>query len=162
MGFQWSGYPRSNIKHVYTKPFRKGPGYYKVKKFIISCGTESPSDEIPVSDCPIDTDNEINNNIDIDNDNDGITNCTESYGDKAIPVSSPSGNVAIGNYSNSYIGSQQFQVQEQILLGSAGDSFTTNLAAGITNAVLQIRFQQSNQSQIKIQPQYHCNCIIII
>jgi hypothetical protein len=70
---------------------------------------------------------------------------------KAIPVSSPSGNVAIGNYSNSYIGSQQFQVQEQILLGSAGDS-TTNLAAGITNAVLQIRFQQSNQSQLKYNP----------
>jgi hypothetical protein len=51
-------------------------------KFIISCGTESPSDEIPVSDCP-NTDNDgINNNIDIDNDNDGITNCTESYGTK--------------------------------------------------------------------------------
>jgi hypothetical protein len=61
--------------------FQKGPGYYKVKKFIISCGTESPSDEIPVSDCPINTDNDgINNNI--DNDNDGITNCTESYGTK--------------------------------------------------------------------------------
>jgi hypothetical protein len=59
-----------------------------------------------VSDCPINTDNDgINNNIDIDNDNDGITNCTESYGDKAIPVSSPSGSVSIGNYSNSYIGS---------------------------------------------------------
>jgi hypothetical protein len=51
-------------------------------KFIISCGTESPSDEIPVSDCPIDTDNDGINNNDIDNDNDGITNCTESYGTK--------------------------------------------------------------------------------
>jgi hypothetical protein len=66
---------QNNIKHVYTK-LSEGPGYYKVKKFI-SCGTESPSDEIPVSDCPINTDNDgINNNIDIDNDNDGITNCT--------------------------------------------------------------------------------------
>jgi hypothetical protein len=58
----------------------------------------TPSDEIPVSDCPINTDNDGINNIDIDNDNDGITNCTESYGDKAIPVSSPGS--AIGNYSN--------------------------------------------------------------
>jgi hypothetical protein len=77
----------------------------------------TPSDEIPVSDCPINTDNDgINNNIDIDNDNDGITNCTESYGDKAIPVSSPSGS-AIGNYSNSYIGSPTIS-------GSGANTFT--------------------------------------
>jgi hypothetical protein len=104
-------------------------------KFIISCGTETPSDEIPVSDCPIDTDNDgINNNIDIDNDNDGITNCTESYGDKAIPVSSPSGSVSIGitvihTGFPTILGSGA-----NTFTGSAGDSFT-NLAAGITNAV---------------------------
>jgi hypothetical protein len=54
---------------------------------------------------------------------------------KAIPVSSPSGSVAIGNYSNSYIGSNNFRFRSKnTFTGSAGDSFT-NLAAGITNAV---------------------------
>jgi hypothetical protein len=43
--------------------------------------------------------------------------------------------VAIGNYSNSYIGfSNNFRFRSKYT-GSAGDSFTTNLAAGITNAV---------------------------
>jgi hypothetical protein len=47
----------------------------------------------------------------------------------------PSGSVAIGNYSNSYIGfSNNFRFRSKYT-GSAGDSFTTNLAAGITNAV---------------------------
>jgi hypothetical protein len=36
-----------------------------------------PSDRIPVSICPGDDDEDfINNNVDIDLDNDGITNCT--------------------------------------------------------------------------------------
>jgi hypothetical protein len=48
----------------------------------------------------------------------------------------PSGNVAIGNYSNSYIGSPTISGSgANTFTGSAGDSFTTNLAAGITNAV---------------------------
>jgi hypothetical protein len=61
--------------------------------------------------------------------------------------------VSISNYSNSYIGSNNFRFRSKYYFtGSAGDSFTTNLAAGITNANLQIRFQQSNQSRIKYNP----------
>jgi hypothetical protein len=55
---------------------------------------------------------------------------------KAIPVSSPSGSVSISNYSNSYIGFPTILGSgANTFTGSAGDSFTTNLAAGITNAV---------------------------
>jgi hypothetical protein len=81
---------------------------------------------------------------------------------KAIPVSSPSGNVAIGNYSNSYIGSPTISGSgANTFTGSAGDSFT-NLAAGITNAVTYKLDFNNPISLVKIQPQYHCNCIIII
>ena len=53
------------------------PGYYQVKGSIVGCPSSVPifSDKIPVSDCPLDSDNDgTNNNIDIDLDNDGIIN----------------------------------------------------------------------------------------
>jgi hypothetical protein len=63
---------------------------------------------------------------------------------------------------NSYIGSPTISGSgANTFTGSAGDSFTTNLAAGITNAVTY-KLDFNNQSRIKIQPQYYCNCIIII
>ena len=82
------------------------PGYYYVKATIASCGTTLQSDKIPVSDCPLDNDNDLaNNNIDIDLDNDGITNCTESYGNLGVNLSNPNaGTVSTGNYSNSFTG----------------------------------------------------------
>ncbi|RTY74627.1 T9SS type B sorting domain-containing protein [Flavobacterium sp. LS1R10] len=61
------------------KPTRAG--YYQVKGSILGCPNTVPifSDKIPVSDCPLDTDNDgTNNNIDIDLDNDGITNTLEA------------------------------------------------------------------------------------
>jgi hypothetical protein len=71
---------------------------------------------------------------------------------KAIPVSSPSGNVA-GNYSNSYIGSPTISGSGEILTGSAGDSFTTNLAAGITNAVTyKLDFNNPISLRLKYNP----------
>ncbi|MFV8322953.1 T9SS type B sorting domain-containing protein [Flavobacterium sp. LS2R12] len=57
------------------------PGYYQVKGSIVSCPTTIPifSDKIPVSNCPLDSDNDgTNNDIDIDLDNDGITNDREA------------------------------------------------------------------------------------
>jgi hypothetical protein len=38
-------------------------------------------------------DDGINNNVDIDNDNDGITNCTESYGNLGIDTSNLSSGI---------------------------------------------------------------------
>jgi gliding motility-associated-like protein len=56
------------------------PGYYQVRGSISGCLSDISSDKIPVSECPLDFDNDgANNNIDIDLDNDGILNSIESY-----------------------------------------------------------------------------------
>ncbi|KDN56363.1 gliding motility protein [Flavobacterium seoulense] len=83
------------------------PGFYQVKASISGCGTTAFSDIIPVSNCPTDVDNDsINDNIDLDNDNDGITNCTESYGNQNVNLSNiTAGTINIGTYSNSFTGS---------------------------------------------------------
>ncbi|MGL2993965.1 T9SS type B sorting domain-containing protein [Flavobacterium sp. TSSA_36] len=55
------------------------PGYYQVRGSISGCLSDVFSDKIPVSDCAKDDDNDgTNNNIDIDWDNDGLVNTTES------------------------------------------------------------------------------------
>ena len=63
------------------------PGKYKLIG-VITCTLERlESPEVPVSICPDDIDNDgIIDNIDIDNDNDGILNCTESRGDVTINI----------------------------------------------------------------------------
>jgi gliding motility-associated-like protein len=80
------------------------PGYYYVSASISECGTTLTSDKIPVSECPSNLDNDLaNDNIDVDYDNDGILNCTESYGNLAINSQNPAtGVVSIGSYSNNF------------------------------------------------------------
>ncbi len=76
-------------------------GYYQVKRSIPSCNTNTLSDKIPISNCPTDIDNDtVPDNIDLDNDNDGITNCTESYGDMGID--STTGIVTKMGYSTTF------------------------------------------------------------
>lgn len=63
------------------------PGTYKLIGIITCTGEELESIEIPVSICPDDRDDDgIIDNVDIDNDNDGIPDCTESLGDVIINV----------------------------------------------------------------------------
>jgi gliding motility-associated-like protein len=80
------------------------PGFYQVKGSISGCLSDVFSDKIPVSDCPSNLDNDLaNDNIDIDYDNDGILNCTESYGDLAInSQNAATGVLSIGSYSNNF------------------------------------------------------------
>ena len=67
------------------------PGYYYVKATIATCSSTLVSDNIPVSACASNTDNDAaNDNIDLDWDNDGIPNCTESLGNQPIDVSDAS------------------------------------------------------------------------
>jgi gliding motility-associated-like protein len=82
------------------------PGYYYLKAAISNCGLEElTSDKIPVSACPNDMDNDgINDNYDIDNDNDGIANCVESFGDQTLNLTSSSNTLAVNTYFNSYSG----------------------------------------------------------
>ncbi|MDY0089174.1 MAG: T9SS type B sorting domain-containing protein [Flavobacteriaceae bacterium] len=83
------------------------PGYYHLRATITECGTELISDKIPVSACPEDSDNDgANNNIDLDYDNDGIPNCTESYGNVDLNLSNiNSGTINIGSYTNNFVAS---------------------------------------------------------
>ena len=67
------------------------PGFYQLQGIITNCDTVL-SDNIPVSSCPGDIDNDgVNNNIDSDNDNDGTTNRQESHCDLAFDLSNNSG-----------------------------------------------------------------------
>lgn len=109
------------------------PGFYQVRGSISGCVTNIFSDKIPVSECPINQDNDlVNDNIDIDYDNDGITNCTESYGDLPINISNPLlGLVKVGAYSNSFTGeiTNPLPVVAPVS-GSADGSFITHIASG--------------------------------
>jgi gliding motility-associated-like protein len=117
------------------------PGYYQVKGSIVGCPSTVPifSDKIPVSECPLDSDNDgTNNNIDLDNDNDGITNCTESYGNQNIDVSNATaGTIATGSYSNSFTGAVTTVATASgtHFVGNADGSFITDVPKGKTNSV---------------------------
>jgi gliding motility-associated-like protein len=76
-------------------------GYYQVKRSIPSCSTNTLSDKIPISNCPTDIDRDtVPDNIDLDNDNDGISNCTESFGNLGIDLSVA--NITKQTYSNTF------------------------------------------------------------
>lgn len=110
------------------------PGYYHVKATISACGTSLESDRIPVSDCPTDRDNDgASDNYDIDNDNDGLTNCFESLGDTNINLSNPaSGNITVGTYTNTFTGVVTNSLPAATLpfISSADGSFITEMPAG--------------------------------
>lgn len=118
------------------------PGYYQVRGGISGCPINGFifSDRIPVSECPTNLDNDkANDNIDLDNDNDGILNCTESYGNQIIDVSnSNAGNIIIDAYSNSFTGitsTTGIDLPKGTFTGSADGSFITEIPAGKDNSV---------------------------
>ena len=82
------------------------PGNYYVSATISACGSDYISDNIPVSICPEDNDNDgCVDDVDLDLDNDGITNCAESFGDLTINSSNIlAGNIVVDSYNNSFIG----------------------------------------------------------
>lgn len=128
--------PNSN-SNSYTP---SAPGYYQVKGTNSNCGTFVFSDKIPVSSCPTNYDNDkANDNIDLDNDNDGITNCTESYGSQNINISnSATGTIAIGSYSNSFTGAITTTgsgLPSGTFTGNTDGSFITEIPAGKTNSI---------------------------
>lgn len=117
------------------------PGYYQVRGAISGCPNTGFifSDKIPVSTCPTNLDYDLgNDNIDIDNDNDGITNCTESYGNQNINLSNPTlGNLDIGSYSNSFSGNTTNSITASPIpfIGNTDGSFISEVPAGKDNWV---------------------------
>lgn len=124
------------------------PGYYYVSAAITICGTILDSDEIPVSDCPTNTDDDLaNDNIDLDLDNDGLPNCIESYGNLNINTSNASaGNITVGNYSNSFTGTITTDGTGTPLgtfNGNANGNFISEVPIGKGNSVTyQMNFAQ--------------------
>jgi gliding motility-associated-like protein len=115
------------------------PGYYKIRASLTACGIDFFSDEIPVSSCATDADNDlVNDNIDLDIDNDGILNCTESYGNQTISLANTSvGTVAVATYSNSFTGAitTSTVASPTPFIGNADGSFISDVPAGKTNWV---------------------------
>lgn len=109
------------------------PGFYQVQGTTSACGKSIFSDKIPVSSCATNFDSDkANDNIDLDNDNDGITNCTESYGNQNINISNlAAGIIAVGSYSNSFTG--VVTPTGGTFTGSADGSFISEIPAGNTN-----------------------------
>jgi hypothetical protein len=87
--YQWLQNDTNIIGQTSNSYIPSLPGYYQVKRSIPNCNSNNVSDKIPISNCPIDTDNDsVADNIDLDFDNDGITNCDESYGSSNLNLNS--------------------------------------------------------------------------
>jgi gliding motility-associated-like protein len=102
------------------------PGYYQVQGSIVGCPSTVPifSDNIPVSSCPEDTDNDgTNNNIDIDLDNDGILNTEEAT-------------KTLLNQSNPFLGVDFTGTQSGsgVITGKPVYGFVSEIPSGITSS----------------------------
>ncbi|MEO0059813.1 MAG: hypothetical protein RLZZ312_1460 [Bacteroidota bacterium] len=114
------------------------PGFYSVEAKISQCGITLLSDKIPVSSCAGDIDNDgANDNVDLDNDNDGITNCAESFGNIKVDLSVVGGTIAVDTYLNPYTTavSTTIAVVPMPFTGAADGSFVTEVIAGKNNLV---------------------------
>jgi gliding motility-associated-like protein len=131
------------------------PGYYQATRQNAAGCAAISSDLIPVSACPTNVDNDLaSDNIDIDNDNDGITNCTESFGNQPINTSnSSSGAVAIGTYSNAFTGVTTTSTAANPIpfVGNANGNFVTSIPTGNTNWVT---YKMNFASPISLSMEY--------
>jgi gliding motility-associated-like protein len=127
--FQW--YFNGNPIPLATQNFYNPliAGYYYVNAAIAGCGGNNiSSDEIPISSCPIDTDNDLaNDNIDIDFDNDGIPNCVESLGDLGIDLTAAASIIITTAGSNTPIPIP--------FTGASNGNFVTRTPVGKNNSV---------------------------
>jgi gliding motility-associated-like protein len=114
--------------------FPTQPGNYKVRATLTECGIDFFSDEIPVSNCPINADNDLSvDNVDLDYDNDGLTNCLESNGNFNFDLSNPlTDNFTFGTYSNSFTGdiSTSTPASTTPVIGNSNGSFVTEVLPG--------------------------------
>lgn len=118
-----------------------GSGYYFVSATIAGCTAPQDSDNIPVSSCAANSDNDgINDNADLDNDNDGMTNCDESFGNQNFNfTTTTNGTIAVGPYSNSYTGAittaGTATPSTTPITGTPDGNFVTEAANGKDNSV---------------------------
>lgn len=112
------------------------PGYYQVERSILSCGISNKSDLIPVSNCPTDLDGDtVPDNVDLDNDNDGITNCEESFGDLNIDLTGT--NIVKNTYANTFSSSttKNPSTSSATVVGKSNGDFVSEVPIGKGNSI---------------------------
>ncbi|MFV8269801.1 T9SS type B sorting domain-containing protein [Flavobacterium sp. GT2N3] len=125
--FQWYFNDNPIIGATINSHTPTQPGFYQVKGSITGCPNADPifSDKIPVSTCPLDSDNDgTNNNIDIDLDNDGIINNWEA----AVSNLNQSNTTSSVDYTATITGSGT-------IIGKPFYGFVSEVPAGKTNSV---------------------------
>jgi gliding motility-associated-like protein len=107
------------------------PGFYHVKATISACNTNLESDRIPVSSCPTNQEGDLaNDNVDADFDNDGIDNCTESFGDQPINTTLAAGTIQNSPVTYTTISTNSLPAAAVPFTGNADGSFITDIPAG--------------------------------
>ncbi|WP_242158287.1 T9SS type B sorting domain-containing protein [Aestuariivivens sediminis] len=114
------------------------PAKYKLIGTITCTGETLESVEVPISICPDDIDNDgIIDNIDIDNDNDGILNCTESKGDVTVNLQNYNAPQLIfqdGSVESAIISSNYSKADPaNTFSGNVSGVFTSQVVFGIEN-----------------------------
>uniref|UniRef100_UPI00374D68BF T9SS type B sorting domain-containing protein n=1 Tax=Flavobacterium sp. TaxID=239 RepID=UPI00374D68BF len=129
------------------------PGYYHIVASISTCPTPPLiSDKIPVSSCPTNGGDSdlVNDNIDIDLDNDGITNCTESFGNQIINTAVPSGTIPQSIITYTGIVTTTTPAAAIPFLGNTDGSFITEVLAGKTyEAAYNLAFSQPTNIRLE-------------
>lgn len=125
------------------------PGNYYVKATLTACGISKFSDVIPVSNCASNSDNDLaNDNVDLDYDNDGISNCTESFGDLNLNLSNAATTTSINTsgYANSFTKAVTTQTSgvgtNGTLTGNSDGSFATHLSLFEDSITYNLNFAQ--------------------
>lgn len=137
------------------------PGNYYVSATISACGSDYISDNIPVSICPEDNDNDgCVDDVDLDLDNDGITNCAESFGDLTINSSNIlAGNIVVDSYNNSFIGTVTTTgiASTNPVIGNANGNIVLETPQGKNNSAT---YSQSYNQPVSIAINYTDNADI--
>lgn len=115
-------------------------GYYYVTAIQSSSGTTEHSNNVPVSICPLDTDNDrVNNNVDVDLDNDGVHNDFEA----ASFLSNQSNPLNGSQYTGSVTGTGT-------ITGKPYYGFVSEIAAGRAEYVTY-NLQLNSPTNVKFQ-----------
>lgn len=153
--FQWYFNEQEILNATSSSFIPTEPGFYYVKGTISTCQTELISDVFPVSSCPTDYDSDnVNDNIDLDMDQDGILNCTESYGDLPLDFTVlTGGNLSVGQYSNSFNTivdsfSENTAVPNPVFGSSNGDFVLVSSDGETSNTSLRINFNNDLSAKL--------------
>ncbi|MCH2217371.1 MAG: hypothetical protein MK076_04730, partial [Flavobacteriales bacterium] len=126
-------------------------GNYKLVGTLTCSGATFDSQTIPVSLCPDDLDNDlIIDNLDIDIDNDGISNCDESLGNVVLDVTDvnqPVLNFLDGTTDNTYITATNSITN---LTGDANGNFTSTINASATAISEDYKLEFSSITNIEL------------